>query len=305
MSDILLNILTDLFGDIRGKNVSKHQYQFDCPLCSLEKGKLDGDGKGNLEINIKKNVFKCWVCESSNKMHGSIQSLIKRFGNKKQLKQYSIFSLDDFDDEVKPNVELALPKEFIRFHLANPNSIAYKQAFNYLRDRGIDNDLIQKYDLGFASYGPYKNRIICPSYDSNGKLNYFVTRSYINNHFKYKNPAINKDIIFNERNVCWDSTVYLVEGVFDAMVLPNAVPLLGKHLTNQLFLNIFTKSMSYVVIILDPDAWDNAIELFHKLNIGRLRGKVKLVKLPEDYDISDIYRFFGLEGIKKVLKSAQ
>ena len=41
----------------------------------------------------------------------------------------------------------------------------------------------------------YDNRIIIPSYDSDGKLNYFVGRDIDNSKLKYKNPPVSKDVI--------------------------------------------------------------------------------------------------------------
>jgi hypothetical protein len=37
------------------------QMSFDCPTCSYEiKGLENGDGKGNLEVNYKYNVYKAF-----------------------------------------------------------------------------------------------------------------------------------------------------------------------------------------------------------------------------------------------------
>ncbi len=36
------------------------------------------------------------------------------------------------------------------------------------------------------------------------------------------------------------------------------------------------------------DAWDDAERLYHKINCGKLMGKVCVVKLPKDKDIADL-----------------
>jgi DNA primase len=81
--------------------------------------------------------------------------------------------------------------------------------------------------------------------------------------------------------------VYLVEGVFDSIFLPNSIPMLGKYLSDLLFNRIYDKSES-VTIILDGDAWDDTERLYHRLNCGKLMGRVSVVKLPKDKDIADL-----------------
>ena len=53
------------------------------------------------------------------------------------------------------------------------------EAYNYLiNDRKFTRDIILKYRLGFCTSGKYEKRIIVPSYDKNGEVNYFVARNY-------------------------------------------------------------------------------------------------------------------------------
>jgi len=49
-------------GYFRATQKNKQQYSFDCPTCSAEKGEYEGDGKGNLEINLAEGVYHCWAC---------------------------------------------------------------------------------------------------------------------------------------------------------------------------------------------------------------------------------------------------
>jgi len=56
-----------------------------------------------------------------------------------------------------------------------------------------------------------------------------------------------------------------------------------------------------LTIVLDGDAWDDAEKLYHRLNCGKLLGRVNIVKLPKDKDIADLqgnleeYREFKLD----------
>ena len=88
----------------------------------------------------------------------------------------------------------------------------------------------------------YQNRIIIPSYDSDGQLNYFVGRDFYKSNMKYKNPPIPKDIIGFDLYVDWDEPIILCEGVFDAMAIKNnSIPLFGKTILPKLYSKIVEK----------------------------------------------------------------
>lgn len=92
----IINILKNILGKYKSHNRETGQISFDCPVCSYEIKQLDhGDGKGNLEVNYRDNVFKCWVCCETHETHGTIYKLIKKFGNDKQLRDYQILRPDD------------------------------------------------------------------------------------------------------------------------------------------------------------------------------------------------------------------
>jgi DNA primase len=146
------------------------------------------------------------------------------------------------------------------------------------------------YNIGFCYRGIYENRIIIPSYDCERRINYFIARSYLNRtKMKYKNPEAQKElIIFNEYLVNWDETIYIVEGAFDSIFIPNAIPLLGKFMSDHLFNTLYERAKGKIVIVLDPDAWNDAERLYHKLNCGKLMGRVFAIKLEGDKDIADL-----------------
>ena len=291
----VIEILEDILGDSNMHNDYKGQMSFDCPVCSYDiKGLDHGDGKGNLEVNYKYNVFKCWVCAESHETHGSIFKLVKKFGNSKQLKNYLLLKPDegeDFSKRVYKTVKL--PQDFIPFKEASEGlkmTPYYKQAYNYIKSRNITDLMVQMYNIGFCYRGIYENRIIIPSYDCERRINYFIARSYLNRtKMKYKNPEAQKElIIFNEYLVDWNETIYIVEGAFDSIFIPNAIPLLGKFMSDHLFHTLYEKVKGKIIIVLDPDAWNDAERLYHKLNCGKLMGRVFAIKLEGDKDIADL-----------------
>jgi DNA primase len=302
----VFEILEDIFGDYKNHNDYRCQVSFDCPVCSHEiKGLEHGDGKGNLEVNYKYNVYKCWVCAETHGTHGSIYKLIKRFGNKKHLKNYELLRPEQTEDGsnrvYKP---VKLPEDFIPFKDASLGlkmTPYYKQAYNYIKKRNITDLMLQIYNIGFCYKGIYENRIIIPSYDEDNRINYFIARSYLNNtRMKYKNPEAQKEIIiFNEKLINWDETIYIVKGAFDSIFIPNAIPMLGKFMSDHLFKKLYDNAKK-IVIVLDPDAWDDAERLYHRINCGKLMGKVWIVKLEGDKDIADLKGDLSEYKIKQI-----
>jgi DNA primase len=290
----VVEILEDIFGDHRLHNENRGQISFDCPVCSYDiKGLDHGDGKGNLEINYKQNVYKCWVCAETHDTHGSIYKLVKKYGSPKQYKKFQLLKPDDEDSQYKPQYKrVRLPKEFIPFDkvsLGLKLTPHFKQAWKYIKSRNITDEMITKFNVGFCYEGEFSNRIIIPSYDSEDELNYFIARSYLYKpKMKYKNPQVDKEtLIWNEHLINWDEPVYIVEGAFDSIFLNNSIPLLGKYMTKKIY-NTLYDNANKVVIVLDGDAWEDAVKLYHKLNCGKLMGKVWIVKLPIDKDIADL-----------------
>ena len=158
---------------------------------------------------------------------------------------------------------------------------------NYLTQRGITEKQIVKYGIGYCKEGLYSRRVIIPSYNCDGSLNYFVSRSYyIDEKMKYKNPPISKNVICFDSQINWNEPIILCEGVFDAITIRrNAIPLLGKFPSKLLVEKIFMNGVSDIVISLDNDAKTEALkasEYFRKQGIN-----VKFMNL-KDKDAADM-----------------
>jgi DNA primase len=282
--EILVELLREILGDEKMHYEHRGQISFNCPVCDEDRN------KGNLEVNYLQHVFKCWSCSETNGTHGSMGKLIDIYGNKKHKKVYKLFQPEDTKPKEKPKQKLRLPESFTLFKDSNPIYPVYKQAYNYLKIRGITDEIIEKYSIGFCDNGSHAGRIIVPSYDIEGELNYYIARSWDpKSRAKYKNPQAEKDkIIFNQHLIDWKKDIYLVEGVFDGFFLPNSIPMLGKHMSELLFNTLYDKVKKNIIIALDGDAWDNAVKLYRELNGGKLYGKIKIVHLPKDKDVCDL-----------------
>jgi DNA primase len=276
--------LEDVLGDHGLHYPNRGQISFNCPVCD------DGRNKHNLEVNYIDNVYKCWSCGDSEGTHGPLGRIFDRYGNKKQKKLYNVFKPETVVKREKKKKTLKLPEGFTLFKNSSPVYPVRRQAMNYLKSRGITDEMIDKFGIGFCDKGDHAGRIVIPSYNTKGELNYYIARSWNPmSRAKYKNPEAEKDkIIFWENLIDWNKDIYLVEGAFDGLFVDNPIPMLGKHMSELLFETIYKKAKANIIICLDADAWENAVKLYHELHGGELWGRIKLVKLPDDKDIADL-----------------
>ena len=287
--DVLVELLTEFLGDYKQHYESKFQVAFNCPVCSEEKGLDDGDGKGNLEINYSKHVYKCWACSETHGTHGPLGKLFDQYATKSQKKVYNLIKPEELKQEDIKRPKLRLPEGYTTFQDSNPRFIPHMEAYRYLQSRGITDEMIERFKIGYTVSGDFAYRIIVPSFNKEGVLNYFVARSFVPKKMKYKNPSVPKDeIIFGENNIDWDKDVYLCEGVFDSFFLPNSIVMLGKKMSELMFSTIYNKANRNIIICLDEDAWTDALNLYHTLNGGRLYNKIKIIKPPKGMDVADL-----------------
>jgi len=283
--EAIVDLLEEVLGNYGLHYSNKGQISFNCPICDEERNKY------NLEVNYFECVYKCWSCGDSEGTHGKLGKLFDKFGNKKLKKLYNILKPEESQKIIKNKKQkVKIPEHFTLFRNSNPIYPVRKQAFNYLKSRGINEDIIEKFGIGFCDKGSHIGRIIIPSYNKKGELNYYVGRSWDpRSRAKYRNPEAEKEkIIFWENLIDWNKDIYLVEGAFDGMFLDNPVVMLGKHMSELLFETIYNKAKGNVIICLDGDAWESALKLYHELNGGELWGRVKIVKLPKNKDVCDL-----------------
>ena len=146
------------------------------------------------------------------------------------------------------------------------SALSFNQAKSYLQKRNITEEDIIRYNIGYCTDGVYGGRVIIPSYDANGILNYFIARSFYNSKLKYKNPPVPKDTVIFELYINWNMPIVLCEGVFDATAIKrNAIPLLGKTVQDSLLSKLVSNKASEVIIALDSDASEMVSKVSQKL----------------------------------------
>jgi DNA primase len=275
----VINVLDTVLGT--GTSLKDNEQAHHCPFCHHHKKKL--------QVNVITQYWHCWVCNAKGR---SLNRLLRKL-NATESELHTIYKIYGEDQPTKyiveeeSTIELQLPIEFKKLYPAPTyKSPIYIQVLSYLKKRNIDKFLIQKYNIGFCESGIYGGRIIIPSYDSTGKLNYFEARTiYPDEWLKYKKPPINRNVIMFESQINWKEPITLVEGVFDSFsIRRNVIPILGKFIPNKLMDKIFLEGVKEINIMLDSDAVRESTELSKYFINNGIR--VKNI-IPKDKDFGD------------------
>ena len=281
----IINLLSRVIGNTGRRLKKSNEYMFWSPFISHHKPKL--------QINVQTQKWHCWVSNQGGhnlfqlfkKLKASkehFDELVELVGDKKYVKRNT-------NKEDKKIVRL--PNEFKPLWL-DGNSIIRKHAIVYLKNRGITLVDVIRYGMGYCEEGLYANRIIVPSYSSDGELNYFVGRDIYEGGMKYKNPPVSKDVIGLDLFINWNEPIVLCEGVFDAIAIRrNAITLFGKTIPKSIMKKIYEKQVQQIYILLDSDAIMDSIKMTDSLMKNGI--DVYYVNLSEE-DPSDM-------GFKKVI----
>lgn len=327
----IYSILVSFLGESKqgGYDSSNSQYQFNCPFCAEEEG--EPDGKYNLEISFELLVYKCWKCENS----GSLSRLVKRFGGRDALREYheaaeslkmsKYYSLTDDEKKIleRETKRLTLPSTLHKIDLSTCRD---RRLVQYLRKRKIDQRIINRFGIGYCEWSdnpderPWSNRLMIPSYDESGMLNFFVGRDFLPDKKeqepgkfirpKYKNcDAEKNEIIFQDSLVDWDADITLVEGAIDCIYGPNTISMLGKTMdeSTALFKKLRARSTAKVILCLDGDVDDFQIEkLCNLLYYGGIGDRTYYIDLKRDMkpykDFGEIFEADGRHGIIRALR---
>ena len=319
----IYNILKEILGESKqGSYIpGEFQYQWNCKFCEEEKG--FNSNSYNFETNLAVGICHCWRCGFS----GRLSKFIKDMGGRemleeyysvvKELKESKFFEIGLFNDDGQiHNCEeyIRLPETFTKIDLSTCRK---KKLINYLNKRHITQDIIDFYNIGYTTWDEkswqLRDRIIIPSYDVNGDLNYWIGRDFsgYKPKMKYWNCRANKNsIVLHEDKIKWDADIVLVEGALDCIYYANSIGMMGKALTKdcELFYQLYDKANGRVIICLDGDTTiEETKRIYKTLNCGKLKGRVWYIDLDEDYgkDFGEIYEKYGKKGIINTIATAK
>tara|TARA_R110001606_G_scaffold171936_1_gene317972 strand:- start:6445 stop:7374 length:930 start_codon:yes stop_codon:yes gene_type:complete len=292
INELLINLVDSTLGP--GKRTARGNVAYHCPYCSHNKKKLE------IKFTKSKKGYNPWHCWSCDTKGNHIKTIFKKIKVSPHIftQLYKLVPNNKSyrEDKVTYNT-LSLPKEYKPF--TNEPDLTSKHALAYLKLRNVTKHDILKHNIGYCGSGEYSNRIIIPSYNSEGELNYFTSRSFKKDEWlKYKNPEASRDIIPFEININWNLPIILCEGPFDALAIKrNVIPLFGKNIQSQLMMKIISSKVKKIYIVLDQDALKHALKHCETLiNAGK---EVYLVELPGK-DPSDM----GFRRFTKLIQDA-
>lgn len=239
-------------GEVRRENITVH-----CPICNDSRSE-----KKKLSIRLTDDINHCWVCGWSAR---SLLPLLRKFAPEK-IEEYKLVNpflgtkilVENF------HIPLSLPSDFKLLAITNGDPYANNMK-DYLYSRGIGIREMWRWKIGFSRNEHWVNRVIIPSYDRNGDINFYTGRTIIDQPFrKYENCDVKRsEIVFDEMNIDWKKELVLVEGPFDLIKCNmNATCLLGSSISEDSLLH--EKILLHntpVVIMMDNDMYDKAIFL--------------------------------------------
>lgn len=206
-----MNLLASLEAagiDLR-KTGKQGEYITECPQCQKKK----------LAINVEKQRWQCWKCNSG----GGVFALSKWLGIKLSPDQSSNFShlrnkyieTPKLQDKPYQDVECVLPKDYIS--LSNSSGVLGQKALEFVMNRGVSPEMIEKWHLGYCATGIYAKMIVIPVEDTDGVIRTFQTRRYWGNGNKNMNPYNVDKLVYNLRHAQGYPGLIVVEGPWDAM----------------------------------------------------------------------------------------
>lgn len=317
------------------KRIGENYFINPCPFCG---------GKDHFAINVKENYFKSFSCDTKGTIINfmelyeqlspieAIHKLIEIAGLSPQLEKDSK-QLPSYTGEGNQKME-----QQINFNQLIETLNQNVNETNYFLSRGLSNELINNYKLGFSANGfneairlskflkekPSENmkayKYFLPIWDQNGECSYFITR--VDDSSIPKDQKISKTHnlksypvqLFNERYLvsCESNVIFVVEGIFDALSIEevgfkaialNSVSNAGKLAK---LINEHKESVKEKVFVLIPDN-DSAGE---KL-VSSLKEKSKeygfdlrISYLPQDYKDANDFLTQDSKGLQNFLEIA-
>ena len=259
------------------------EYRFHCPFC-VRRGKT-ADRRRHLYINPAKNVAHCFRCGYRTR---NAQAVATTHG----------LVIPSVAWHVVPALAqtrrgVPLPPEYTT-DWSDPRS---RPARRYLATRGLVSTTIAAYEIGYCLHGPYAQRVIVPVY-RDGHILHWIGRDWTNRRTpKYVGPrGSGRGVLFNIERAAETGCVLLVEGVFDALRLPEfGVAIFGKQLHREQRQTLFRAKLRRVLVCLDADAPLEAVAV-----ASQLRGCIpEVAVVPIDGDLGNAQPAF-VSALSKV-----
>lgn len=251
-----------------------------CPVCNRWK----------LYVNPELRWWICFYCDEG----GGNRALLRKVGLEAEEDAASEFARlrARARGQIKPpaapvsNHKHAMPEGF---QVATPDKTGlFAEAMReFLHKRGVTDEMIVKWNLGYCTSGKLVGHLIIPVTDLEGTIISFQARRLMGQGPKSYNPPGDAGLLFNMNFAKASPGLVLVEGPFDAMAVHmkmlqnhqpvSAVALMGTGISEEsaaIIGRILRPSMAWVM--LDPDM---EIGRGHKIGAFLARNGVSEVRI--------------------------
>lgn len=288
-----------------GKEISVN-----CHWCSPK------DYKKKFTINSKSGLGHCWKCnETANfykfsKAYGKTTEDLGKFLLSREFSGHS--------NAIEIETQIPYPEDF-RFLADSRKTQNSANYFEYLYSRGLTDEDIDYYSLGYCHYGKLYGRVVVPVFKDE-KLVSYIARTIGDAIPKVLTPKSQpgthgiKDYVFNLERAKETKLLYVGEGVFDAIALGvHGICLFGKEATKKQIAEILNCKPRRIVVCLDGDAYKYSLKLASQLmlhckdvRVVKFHEKDDPASLPKislEYHIANAKKFDGSLEIPLTNKS--
>lgn len=232
----------------------------------------DKDSRGNeghLYFSLKTGQYHCKKCNTS----GNLVTLKEYFGDEIKI------------EERKRNIKSITPNMIEDYHKALPERI-----IKYLNDRGISNEIISKYKIGYKSeYGNYW--ITIPIKDLDGNYSFLKLRqdpSYGDRKITWPS-GIEAQVFDWETLIMASRRVLIAEGEMDALLMKSkGIECIsgthGANTTKDEWMEYFKPDLEYYICYdNDKSGKDGAEKIAEKLHKNGCRN-IHIIDLPQEVE---------------------
>jgi DNA primase len=211
--------------------------------------------------------------------------------------RFGIFEQADLEASVELEVvgEPAPPFVMPREVIFKPFSEWVTPAKIYAISRGITEDQVERWGIGYAVYGRLGGRIVLPIWDEAGRLASYTGRAFDGDELRYLHPKREENpregaIYGSHLWKGWRERVVINEGELNALACERAGEaavgaLSGVNVTPDVI--ALLSSFDVVIVLTDPDAAGDtaAMKVFNSLTRWR---RVVRIRLPAGYDAAKL-----------------
>ena len=278
-----ISFLSKVFDDVK---ISRDNKEISVRCTQKGCGK---PGKSKLCIRMDNEVFHCWVCDYKGRGIAKLVYSVSKQKGKEYTEKFGGIKARSPDAEEQIE-EIKLPEDWkiLMNSLKDPNARA---IYRYAKKRGFTDGLLWRYRCGYSYDKKWSRRLLMPSFDCDGNLNYLTGRAIDSeNWLRYVNESLPKQkIIFNEIDLDFTKPMVLVEGPLDLIKCPqNSTCLLGSSLNeNSILFYRITKNRTPIILLLDDDAKSKAMKIAKLLSAYSIDVRLNF---PKNGDIGDCTR---------------